>query len=75
MSGASYGTWSLEGGALHHRDMNYITVKQLADHLGVSPATIYRSIEAHRLPVPLRISPHTIRWRRVDLEAIFGPIQ
>jgi excisionase family DNA binding protein len=54
--------------------MQYVTVKQLADHLGVSPATVYRNLQAGRLPPPLRFTPHTTRWRRSDLEAIFGPI-
>jgi excisionase family DNA binding protein len=50
----------------------FVTVKQLATHFGVSTTTIYRYIQAGRLPAPIKVGP--ARWRRADLEAVIGSL-
>jgi excisionase family DNA binding protein len=50
----------------------YITVKQLADHLGISTTTVYRYIQSNRLPAPLKVGP--ARWRRAELESVIGSL-
>ena len=44
----------------------YLSVKEAAAELGVSPSTIWRWIEAGRLPAQ-RIGPKLIRLRAVDV--------
>lgn len=46
----------------------YISVKEAAAELGVSPSTVWRWIDARRLPA-IRIGPKMIRIRRRDLGA------
>ena len=50
----------------------YYTVSEAAALLQVSPSTIWRWIEADKLPA-YRVGPKTIRVRRQDLEAIIRP--
>lgn len=52
-----------------HRD--YMTVKEAAAELGVSPSTIWRWIEAGRLPAQ-RIGPKIIRLKAGDVETAAG---
>src|SRR5919197_5078158 len=49
-----------------------LSVSQAAQRLGVSPSTIWRWIEAGRLPA-YRIGPKKIRVRREDLEQMVQP--
>ncbi len=48
-----------------HRD--YMTVKEAAAELGVSPSTIWRWISAGRIPAQ-RIGPKIIRLRKRDVD-------
>lgn len=47
---------------------DYMTVKDVAAHLTVSTATIWRQVQAGKLPQPVRIGAAT-RWRRTDIDA------
>ena len=49
----------------------YLSVKEAAAELGVSPSTIWRWIEAGRLPAQ-RIGPKIIRLRQADVARSVG---
>jgi len=50
----------------------YVTVAQAARLLGVSPSTVWRWIDARKLPA-YRIGPRGIRIRQEDLQAAIRP--
>src|SRR5262245_26394036 len=50
----------------------YVTVAQAAKLLGVSPSTVWRWIDARKLPA-YRIGPRGIRIREEDLQAAIRP--
>ena len=47
---------------------SYLTVRQVAGHLSVSVATIWRWTAAGTFPTPVRLGPNTTRWRMADIE-------
>ncbi|MHB8516610.1 MAG: helix-turn-helix domain-containing protein [Dehalococcoidia bacterium] len=51
----------------------FCTVAEAADMLGVSASTIWRWIDADRLPA-FRLGPKAIRIRRSDVEAAVHPV-
>jgi excisionase family DNA binding protein len=50
----------------------YVTVAQAAKLLGVSPSTVWRWIDARKLPA-YRVGPRGIRIREEDLQAAIRP--
>ena len=54
------------------RDGQFCTVAEAARLLEVSPSTIWRWIDAQRLPA-YRLGPRSIRIKRRDLEAAIRP--
>jgi excisionase family DNA binding protein len=54
------------------QDREYFTVAEAARELGVSPSTIWRWIDAGKLPA-IRVGSRTIRVRKDDLEAMVTP--
>jgi len=47
----------------------FMTVKEVADYLGVSRGTIYNYINKGILPHPTRIGLRTVRWKKSDIDA------
>lgn len=47
---------------------DYMTVKDVAAHLTIGVATVWRQVKVGNLPAPVRIGTAT-RWRRTDIEA------
>src|SRR5438067_265417 len=54
------------------RDGQLYTVAEAARVLDVSPSTVWRWIEAHKLPA-YRLGPRSIRIRKQDVEAALQP--
>lgn len=54
------------------RESEYYTVAEAAQLLGVSPATVWRWIEADKL-LAYRVGPRGIRIKKEDLEAVIRP--
>jgi len=46
-----------------------LTVKEVAELLGLAPGSVYHWISQNRLPC-VRLSPRCVRFRRKDLEAL-----
>lgn len=46
----------------------YMMAKDVAAHLTISPATVWRRTKDGTLPQPIRIGSAT-RWRRAEIEA------
>jgi len=47
----------------------YLSIKQLTQRYGVSPATIWRWVNEGVLPKPHKLGPATTRWHVDDLQA------
>jgi predicted DNA-binding transcriptional regulator AlpA len=47
----------------------WVSVRQLANHYGVSIATIWRWSAAGRLPKPTKLSPGATRWKVAEVAA------
>jgi excisionase family DNA binding protein len=56
------------------RDRNYVTVAEAAKELDVSPSTVWRWIEARRLPA-FRVGARKIRIKKVDLAKVVRPLK
>ena len=54
--------------------IDYYTVPEAARRLKVSPSTIWRWIDAEKLPA-YRIGPRAIRIKREDLDAAIRPVK
>lgn len=46
----------------------FLSDKSLSVRYGVSRASIWRWVQAGRLPKPLKLSPGCTRWRSSDIE-------
>src|SRR5205085_4906352 len=53
-------------------ERDFYSIAQAAKLLGVSPSTVWRWIEADRLPA-YRVGPKNIRIKKVDLEKAVQP--
>jgi len=53
-------------------ERDFYSVSQAAKRLGVSPSTVWRWIEADRLPA-YRVGPKNIRIKKEDLEKVVQP--
>jgi excisionase family DNA binding protein len=51
---------------------DFVTVREAAGTLGVSPSTVWRWVDAGKLPAS-RVGPRAIRIRRSDVEAAVRP--
>lgn len=47
----------------------YLSDKRIAERYEVSRATVWRWVQAARLPKPVKLSPGCTRWRASDVEA------
>lgn len=47
----------------------YLSDKRIAERYEVSRATIWRWVQAGRLPKPVKLSPGCTRWKSSDVEA------
>lgn len=52
-------------------NMRLITTKELADHLGVTTAAIYKWVKEGSMPKPIRLGgpKGTLRWRSDEIDA------
>ena len=55
-------------------DRQYYTVPEAARFLDVSPSTVWRWIQAQKLPA-YRVGPKNIRIRKGDLETLIRPVR
>lgn len=46
----------------------YNTDLQVAAYFNMSRGTIWRWVRENRFPQPVRLGPHSVRWRRLDIE-------
>lgn len=46
-----------------------MTIDQASTYVGMSTRWVWREVSAGRFPAPVRPTPRTPRWRRVDLDA------
>jgi excisionase family DNA binding protein len=51
----------------HHSDDRMLKVSELAKFLGVSQSTIYRWLEAGKLPQPYELGESAVRWRLSEI--------
>lgn len=53
----------------HHSDDRLLKVSELAKFLGVSQSTVYRWLDAGKLPQPFDLGEAAVRWRLSEVEA------
>jgi excisionase family DNA binding protein len=53
-------------------ERHFYSVAQAAEQLGVSPSTVWRWIEAERLPA-YRVGPKNIRIKKEDIDRVVQP--
>lgn len=51
----------------------YLTPREVADHFGIAPRTVYEEIKAGRLPA-YKLGPRTTRLRLSEVEAALEPV-
>lgn len=51
--------------------MTLLSVRQVADLLGVHPRSVWRLAQTGDIPAPIRLSERVIRWRLTDLRDCF----
>jgi predicted DNA-binding transcriptional regulator AlpA len=49
---------------------NLLRAQQVLARLNISRATLYRGIKAGRLPKPVFVSAHAVRWRSTDIDIL-----
>ena len=50
-------------------DYRLLNAREVCKLAGVSNATLYRLVKAHRFPKPLRVGPQASRWRADEITA------
>lgn len=48
---------------------NLLTDREVAKHLNISKASVWRWLDEGRLPKPLKLSPGCTRWRADEIAA------
>lgn len=48
-------------------DVTLLTVRQVADLLGVHVRSVWRMAQTGEIPAPIRLSERVVRWRLADL--------
>jgi predicted DNA-binding transcriptional regulator AlpA len=48
-------------------EVTLLSVRQVADLLGVHPRSVWRLAQTGDIPAPIRLSERVIRWRLTDL--------
>lgn len=48
-------------------EVTLLSVRQVADVLGVHPRSVWRLAQTGDIPAPIRLSDRVIRWRLTDL--------
>lgn len=48
-------------------EVTLLSVRQIADLLGVHPRSVWRLAQTGDIPAPIRLSDRVIRWRLTDL--------
>ena len=60
-----------------------LTIKEVTEICGISRSTIHRLMKRGLFPLPVRVSPRAVRWRKSDIDrwlatrpdvTILGPI-
>jgi len=51
----------------HTIENRWLRVRQVADYLNVSPATIWRWLETRDFPKPVKIGPRVTAWKFQDV--------
>jgi prophage regulatory protein len=49
-------------------DLEFVTARDVAELLCVSPRTVWRWAATGQLPAPVRVGPRCTRWRVSDLQ-------
>ena len=50
------------------RTKDLLTAQQIAYRLSISVRTVWRMLERHELPQPIRYNRKLVRWRATDIE-------
>lgn len=48
-------------------DVAVVSVREVAELLGVNPRTVWRLAQTGDIPAPIRLSERVVRWRLSDL--------
>lgn len=48
-------------------DVAVVSVREVAELLGVNPRTVWRMAQTGDIPAPIRLSERVVRWRLLDL--------
>lgn len=48
-------------------DVAVVSVREVAELLGVNPRTVWRMAQTGDIPAPIRLSDRVVRWRLSDL--------
>ncbi|HMN39654.1 MAG TPA: helix-turn-helix domain-containing protein [Phycisphaerales bacterium] len=48
-------------------DVAVVSVREVAELLGVNPRTVWRMAQTGNIPAPIRLSERVVRWRLSDL--------
>lgn len=52
-------------------DVAVVSVREVAELLGVNPRTVWRMAQTGDIPAPIRLSERVVRWRLSDLREHF----
>jgi predicted DNA-binding transcriptional regulator AlpA len=55
-------------------DLDFVTARDVAELLCVSPRTVWRWSATGRLPAPVRVGARCTRWRVSDLQRYFDAL-
>lgn len=48
-------------------DVAVVSVREVAELLGVNPRTVWRMAQSGEIPAPIRLGERIVRWRLSDL--------